>query len=138
VQVPSLIDHSQIELLTRQQRNHACISAGYDLCTLHMDIMHAALAPPPIHVLVLVLRHRHYKSTNYRGPRRFLIFLLCIHRLDSTEFKVVVSSEDQVELSFSSAYTPSSPTSVHLHVDKRCACIPSLLASISIDNAWIR
>uniref|UniRef100_A0A804PFM8 Rhamnogalacturonan endolyase n=1 Tax=Zea mays TaxID=4577 RepID=A0A804PFM8_MAIZE len=84
-----------------------------------MDIMHAALAPPPIHVLVLVLRHRHYKSTNYRGPRRFLIFLLCIHRLDSTEFKVVVSSEDQVELSFSSAYTPSSPTSVHLHVDKR-------------------
>ncbi|XP_066357081.1 uncharacterized protein [Miscanthus floridulus] len=42
-----------------------------------------------------------------------------IDMLDSTEFKVVVSTEDQVELSFSSTYNPSRQDSVRLNVDKR-------------------
>ncbi|XP_021321868.1 rhamnogalacturonate lyase B [Sorghum bicolor] len=53
---------------------------------------------------------------NYRGsdqPRGM------IDMLDSTEFKVVVSTEDQVELSFSSTYNPSRQDSVRLNVDKR-------------------
>uniref|UniRef100_A0A0A9G7K8 Uncharacterized protein n=1 Tax=Arundo donax TaxID=35708 RepID=A0A0A9G7K8_ARUDO len=39
--------------------------------------------------------------------------------LDSTEFKVISSSEDQVELSFRSTYNPSLQNSIHLNVDKR-------------------
>uniref|UniRef100_A0A0E0BNI1 Rhamnogalacturonan endolyase n=1 Tax=Oryza glumipatula TaxID=40148 RepID=A0A0E0BNI1_9ORYZ len=42
-----------------------------------------------------------------------------IDMLDSTEFKVVSSSEDQVELSFRSTYNPSRPNSVRLNIDKR-------------------
>uniref|UniRef100_A0A0E0R3T4 Rhamnogalacturonan endolyase n=1 Tax=Oryza rufipogon TaxID=4529 RepID=A0A0E0R3T4_ORYRU len=42
-----------------------------------------------------------------------------IDMLDSTEFKVVSSSEDQVELSFRSTYNPSRPNSVSLNIDKR-------------------
>ncbi|KAL6870988.1 hypothetical protein ACP4OV_014836 [Aristida adscensionis] len=39
--------------------------------------------------------------------------------LDSTEFRVVSSTEDQVELSFTSTYDPASPNSVPLNIDKR-------------------
>ncbi|CAN6372045.1 unnamed protein product [Urochloa humidicola] len=39
--------------------------------------------------------------------------------LESTEFKVVSSSEDQVELSFRSAYNPSLQNSLRLDIDKR-------------------
>ncbi|TVU50723.1 hypothetical protein EJB05_02110 [Eragrostis curvula] len=42
-----------------------------------------------------------------------------IDMLDSTEFKVVSSSEEQVELSFRSTYNPSLPNSVRLNIDKR-------------------
>uniref|UniRef100_A0A0D9XWL4 Rhamnogalacturonan endolyase n=1 Tax=Leersia perrieri TaxID=77586 RepID=A0A0D9XWL4_9ORYZ len=42
-----------------------------------------------------------------------------IDMLDSTEFKVVSSSEDQVELSFRSSYDPSRQNSVRLNIDKR-------------------
>ncbi|GJN10430.1 hypothetical protein PR202_ga28524 [Eleusine coracana subsp. coracana] len=42
-----------------------------------------------------------------------------IDMLDGTEFKVVMSSEEQVELSFTSSYDSSSPDSVRLNVDKR-------------------
>jgi rhamnogalacturonan endolyase len=42
-------------------------------------------------------------------------------RLDSTEFRVVSSSEEQVELSFRSTYDPSRFNSVRLTVDKRYA-----------------
>ncbi|OEL24895.1 hypothetical protein BAE44_0014084 [Dichanthelium oligosanthes] len=39
--------------------------------------------------------------------------------LDGTEFQVVSSSEEQVELSFRSSYNASRPTSLRLNVDKR-------------------
>ncbi|KXG27673.1 probable rhamnogalacturonate lyase C [Sorghum bicolor] len=39
--------------------------------------------------------------------------------LDSTEFSVVTSREDQVELSFRSTYDPSRQDSVRLNIDKR-------------------
>jgi len=39
--------------------------------------------------------------------------------LDSTEFNVVSSSEDQVELSFRSTYSPSLHNSFRLNIDKR-------------------
>ncbi|XP_066341864.1 uncharacterized protein [Miscanthus floridulus] len=39
--------------------------------------------------------------------------------LDSTEFNVVSSSEDQVELSFRSTYNPSHQNSIRLNIDKR-------------------
>ncbi|CAO2144212.1 unnamed protein product [Urochloa humidicola] len=39
--------------------------------------------------------------------------------LESTEFNVVSSSEDQVELSFKSAYNPSLQNSLRLNIDKR-------------------
>ncbi|TKW25456.1 hypothetical protein SEVIR_3G121000v4 [Setaria viridis] len=39
--------------------------------------------------------------------------------LDGTEFQVVSSSEEQVELSFRSSYNASRPNSVRLNVDKR-------------------
>ncbi|RCV36340.1 hypothetical protein SETIT_7G310700v2 [Setaria italica] len=42
-----------------------------------------------------------------------------IDMLDSTEFKVVSSSPEQVELSFRSIYNPSRQDSVRLNVDKR-------------------
>ncbi|KAL5224872.1 hypothetical protein ABZP36_011511 [Zizania latifolia] len=42
-----------------------------------------------------------------------------IDMLDSTEFKVVSSTEDQVELSFRSTYNPSRQNSVRLNIDKR-------------------
>ncbi|XP_066340840.1 rhamnogalacturonate lyase B-like [Miscanthus floridulus] len=42
-----------------------------------------------------------------------------IDMLDSTEFNVVTSREDQVELSFRSTYDPSRQDSVRLNVDKR-------------------
>ncbi|KAJ1264540.1 hypothetical protein BS78_08G008900 [Paspalum vaginatum] len=42
-----------------------------------------------------------------------------IDMLDGTEFKVVASSEEQVELSFRSTYDPSRQDSVRLTVDKR-------------------
>lgn len=42
------------------------------------------------------------------------------YRLDSTEFNVVSSSEDQVELSFRSTYNPSHRNSLRLNIDKRC------------------
>ncbi|XP_062183075.1 rhamnogalacturonate lyase B-like [Phragmites australis] len=42
-----------------------------------------------------------------------------IDMLDGTEFKVVSSSEEQVELSFRSTYNPSRPNSVRLDIDKR-------------------
>ncbi|CAM0874373.1 unnamed protein product [Alopecurus aequalis] len=42
-----------------------------------------------------------------------------IDMLDSTEFRVVSSSEEQVELSFRSTYDPSRLNSVRLTVDKR-------------------
>ncbi|KAL6641954.1 hypothetical protein ACP70R_020135 [Stipagrostis hirtigluma subsp. patula] len=42
-----------------------------------------------------------------------------IDMLDSTEFRVVSSSEEQVELSFRSTYNPASPNSVRLNIDKR-------------------
>uniref|UniRef100_A0A8R7VA11 Uncharacterized protein n=1 Tax=Triticum urartu TaxID=4572 RepID=A0A8R7VA11_TRIUA len=42
-----------------------------------------------------------------------------IDMLDSTEFRVVSASEDQVELSFRSTYDPSRLNSVRLTVDKR-------------------
>lgn len=42
-------------------------------------------------------------------------------RLDGTEFRVVSATEEQVELSFRSAYDPSRLNSVPLNVDKRCA-----------------
>ncbi|RLM69771.1 rhamnogalacturonate lyase-like [Panicum miliaceum] len=41
------------------------------------------------------------------------------HTLDSTEFNVVSSSEDQVELSFRSTYNPSLQNSFRLNIDKR-------------------
>jgi len=42
------------------------------------------------------------------------------YRLDGTEFQVVSSDEEQVELSFRSSYDPSSPpNSLRLNVDKR-------------------
>ncbi|KAL6843243.1 hypothetical protein ACP4OV_026956 [Aristida adscensionis] len=53
---------------------------------------------------------------NYPGsghPRGFM------DMLDGTEFKVVSSSEEQVELSFTSTYNSSRRNSVRLHVDKR-------------------
>ncbi|RLM98634.1 rhamnogalacturonate lyase-like isoform X1 [Panicum miliaceum] len=39
--------------------------------------------------------------------------------MDGTEFRVVSSTDQQVELSFRSAYDPSSPNSVRLNIDKR-------------------
>ncbi|RLM99730.1 rhamnogalacturonate lyase-like isoform X1 [Panicum miliaceum] len=42
-----------------------------------------------------------------------------IDMLESTEFKVVSSSQEQVELSFRSTYNPSRQDSVRLNVDKR-------------------
>ncbi|KAG2555669.1 probable rhamnogalacturonate lyase B [Panicum virgatum] len=42
-----------------------------------------------------------------------------IDMLDSTEFNVVSSSQEQVELSFRSTYNPSRQDSVRLNVDKR-------------------
>ncbi|KAF0907270.1 hypothetical protein E2562_015772 [Oryza meyeriana var. granulata] len=42
-----------------------------------------------------------------------------IDMLDSTEFMIVSSSEDQVELSFRSTYNPSRQNSVRLNIDKR-------------------
>ncbi|PUZ62841.1 hypothetical protein GQ55_3G019100 [Panicum hallii var. hallii] len=42
-----------------------------------------------------------------------------IDMLDGTEFRVVSSTDQQVELSFRSAYDPSSPNSVRLNIDKR-------------------
>ncbi|KAL6640477.1 hypothetical protein ACP70R_021600 [Stipagrostis hirtigluma subsp. patula] len=42
-----------------------------------------------------------------------------IDMLDSTEFRVVSSSQEQVELSFRSTYDPASPNSVRLTIDKR-------------------
>uniref|UniRef100_A0A0A9DC74 Uncharacterized protein n=1 Tax=Arundo donax TaxID=35708 RepID=A0A0A9DC74_ARUDO len=42
-----------------------------------------------------------------------------IDMLDSTEFKVVSSSEEQVELSFRSTYKPSHRYSVRMNIDKR-------------------
>uniref|UniRef100_J3N5T6 rhamnogalacturonan endolyase n=1 Tax=Oryza brachyantha TaxID=4533 RepID=J3N5T6_ORYBR len=42
-----------------------------------------------------------------------------IDMLDSTEFKVVSSTEDLVELSFRSTYNPSLQDSVRLNIDKR-------------------
>ncbi|KAL6641955.1 hypothetical protein ACP70R_020136 [Stipagrostis hirtigluma subsp. patula] len=39
--------------------------------------------------------------------------------LDGTEFRVVSSSEDQVELSFKTTYNPASSTSIPLNIDKR-------------------
>ena len=42
-----------------------------------------------------------------------------MYRLESTEFNVVSSSQEQVELSFRSTYNPSRQDSVRLNVDKR-------------------
>ncbi|TVU40624.1 hypothetical protein EJB05_14093, partial [Eragrostis curvula] len=42
-----------------------------------------------------------------------------IDMLNGTEFKVVTSSEEQVELSFTSSYNPSRSNSVRLDIDKR-------------------
>ncbi|XP_066393217.1 uncharacterized protein [Miscanthus floridulus] len=42
-----------------------------------------------------------------------------IDMLDGTEFQVVSSDEEQVELSFRSSYNPSHPHSLRLNVDKR-------------------
>ncbi|CAM0151317.1 unnamed protein product [Urochloa decumbens] len=42
-----------------------------------------------------------------------------IDMLESTEFKVVFSSQEQVELSFRSTYDPSRQDSVRLNIDKR-------------------
>lgn len=50
-------------------------------------------------------------------------------RLDSTDFRVVSASEEQVELSFRSTYDPSRLNSVRLTVDKRCAVDLHLLLS---------
>ena len=47
------------------------------------------------------------------------IWLANAHRLDGTEFQVVSSTEEQVELSFRSSYNASRPNSLRLNVDKR-------------------
>ncbi|KAF8726922.1 hypothetical protein HU200_019406 [Digitaria exilis] len=52
---------------------------------------------------------------NYPGSNR----PEAIHSLDGTEFQVVSSSEEQVELSFRSSYNASRPNNLRLNVDKR-------------------